>query len=154
MLTTLWKRQPRTRLSLSPAFVPGKVGQAFSFDGQSRYVQASDDPRLDPTEEATIDAWSYFNQLPSSSTQQLMVIADKSAFNQDFLLAAGWDKHFHFAIGRQIAFPAGQTTITINVKPLLSPDSAGKSRSRASSIEERLHFRQSRRRVGVRLRFK
>ena len=91
--------------NLAPAIVPGKVAQAFSFDGQSRYLQAGADPKLDPTEEATIDAWVYFNQLPSASGQPVMMIADKSSFGRDFLLDAEPDNKFHFSIGtgRKIA---------------------------------------------------
>src|SRR5438309_1575202 len=91
--------------NLAPAIVPGKVAQAFSFDGQSRYLQAGADPKLDPTGEATIDAWVYFNQLPSASGQPVMMIADKSSFGRDFLLDAEPDNKFHFSIGtgRKIA---------------------------------------------------
>ena len=85
--------------NLAPAIVPGKVAQAFSFDGQSRYVQAAEDPKLDPTEEATVDAWVFFNQLPSASGNAVMVIADKSDFGRDFLLDAESDNRFHFSIG-------------------------------------------------------
>src|SRR5436853_3656615 len=62
--------------NLAPAIVPGKVAQAFSFDGQSRYVQAAEDPKLDPTEEATVDAWVFLNQLPSASGYPAIAIAD------------------------------------------------------------------------------
>src|SRR5437016_6293755 len=85
--------------NLAPPIVPGKVAQAFSFDGQSRYVQAAEDPKLDPTEEATLDAWVFFNQLPSASGNAAMVIADKSDFGRDFLLDAESDNRFHFSIG-------------------------------------------------------
>jgi hypothetical protein len=85
--------------ALPPAFAPGKVAQAFSFDGQSQHVQASDDPKLDPTEEATVDAWVFFNQLPSASGRQVMMIADKSDFGADFLLDVEADNRFHFSIG-------------------------------------------------------
>src|SRR5438309_1728936 len=85
--------------NLAPAIVPGKVAQAFSFDGQSRYVQAAEDPKLDPTEEATVDAWVFLNQLPSASGNAAMVIADKSDFGRDFLLDAEPDNRFHFSIG-------------------------------------------------------
>src|SRR5207237_3075381 len=66
--------------NLAPDIVPGKVAQAFSFDGQNRYVQAAEDPKLDPTEEATVDAWVFFNQLPSVSGNAARVLADKTDF--------------------------------------------------------------------------
>src|SRR5437016_234439 len=85
--------------NLAPTIVPGKVAQAFSFDGQSQYVQAAEDPKLDPTEEATVDAWVFFNQLPSSASGKIMMIADKSDCGRDFLLDAEPDDRFHFSIG-------------------------------------------------------
>src|SRR5256885_9982554 len=59
--------------NLAPAIVPGKVAQAFSFDGQSRYVQAGADPKLDPTEEAPVDALVHFHQLPTASGRIIVV---------------------------------------------------------------------------------
>src|SRR3989442_8460012 len=85
--------------ALPTSFAQGKVARAFSFDGQGQYVQAAEDPKLDPTEEATIDAWVFFNQLPSASGNTAMVIADKSDFGRDFLLDAEPDNRFHFSIG-------------------------------------------------------
>jgi len=38
-------------------YVPGKVDQAFSFDGDGDYVDCGDDASLDITSELTIDAW-------------------------------------------------------------------------------------------------
>ena len=39
-------------------FAPGKVGQAFSFDGSSNYVQVADRPELNLTNELTIAFWA------------------------------------------------------------------------------------------------
>jgi hypothetical protein len=39
------------------SFSPGKVGQAFSFDGVSRHVEVADHPALTPESAITIDAW-------------------------------------------------------------------------------------------------
>ncbi len=41
------------------AFAPGKVGQAFSFDGTSAFVQVADAPTLRFTTAMTIEAWIY-----------------------------------------------------------------------------------------------
>jgi concanavalin A-like lectin/glucanase superfamily protein len=40
-------------------FAPGKVGQAFSFDGVDGFVSVADSPGLDPTGALTIDAWVF-----------------------------------------------------------------------------------------------
>ncbi len=85
--------------ALPAPFAAGQVGQAFSFNGQGQYVQGPEDPKLDPTEEATIDAWVFFNQLPAASGSPAMMIADKSDFGQDFALDAEPDNRFHFSIG-------------------------------------------------------
>ena len=39
------------------AFAPGKVGQAFSFDGLDDFVVVSDSASLDLTDQFTLDAW-------------------------------------------------------------------------------------------------
>src|SRR5437588_3708094 len=86
------------------AFVQsGKVAQAFSFDGQKQYVQGPDDPKLAPLEEASVDAWVFFNELPSVRSN-LMMIVDKSSFGNDFLLDAETDNKFHFSVlnGRKV----------------------------------------------------
>src|SRR5438552_8023725 len=80
------------------AFVQsGKVAQSFSFDGQKPYVQGPDDPKLAPLEEASVDAWVFFNELPSVRGN-LMMIVDKSSFGNDFLLDAETDNKFHFSV--------------------------------------------------------
>lgn len=43
------------------AFVAGKVGQAFSFDGAGDYVTIPDHPSLNPTAAITVDAWIFSN---------------------------------------------------------------------------------------------
>ncbi len=40
-------------------FAPGKVGQAFSFNGSSAYVEVSDSPSLQFTNAMTIEAWLH-----------------------------------------------------------------------------------------------
>jgi hypothetical protein len=40
-------------------FAPGKVGQAFSFDGRNSYVRIADRPNLHFTNAMTIEAWVY-----------------------------------------------------------------------------------------------
>ena len=40
-------------------FAPGKVGQAFSFDGTNSYIEIADNPNLHFTNAITIEAWIY-----------------------------------------------------------------------------------------------
>ncbi len=40
-------------------FAPGKVGQAFSFDGVRSHVQVPDNPNLRFTDAMTMEAWLY-----------------------------------------------------------------------------------------------
>jgi uncharacterized repeat protein (TIGR01451 family) len=47
----------------SAGFAAGEVGQAFSFDGLSQYVDVPTSASLNPTESITCEAWIYQNQL-------------------------------------------------------------------------------------------
>ncbi len=40
-------------------YASGKVGQAFSLNGTSSYVEAPDSPALNPTQQLTLDAWAF-----------------------------------------------------------------------------------------------
>jgi len=40
-------------------FAPGKVGQAFSFNGTSSYIRIADNPSLHFTSRMTVEAWIY-----------------------------------------------------------------------------------------------
>jgi hypothetical protein len=53
------------------SFVPGEVGQAFSFDGTTGYVQIPSSPALQPLTAISIDAWVYptaFSTTPPNSS--------------------------------------------------------------------------------------
>ncbi|NPV08339.1 MAG: LamG domain-containing protein [Anaerolineae bacterium] len=84
-------------------FAPGRVGEAFHLDGVSQYVLIPDstanlDPNpLDPTVEATLDAWVYFDQRPSD-VGHIMTIVAKSGMGRDLDLQAETDDRFHFFV--------------------------------------------------------
>ncbi|MFL6209710.1 MAG: LamG-like jellyroll fold domain-containing protein [Pyrinomonadaceae bacterium] len=82
---------------LDSPFAPGKVAQAFSLDGLGRYALFPNDPAQDPTAEATVDAWVFFNQTPSAAGHIMSIIA-KSDFGRDLDLQAEQDNLFHFYV--------------------------------------------------------
>jgi hypothetical protein len=82
---------------LDSPFAPGKVAQAFSLDGLGRYAQFPNDPAQDPTAEATVDAWVFFNQTPSAAGHIMSIVA-KSDFGRDLDLQAEQDNLFHFYV--------------------------------------------------------
>lgn len=45
------------------SFAPGKVGQAFSFNGSASYIRVADNPSLHCTNALTIEAWVYPSSL-------------------------------------------------------------------------------------------
>jgi Ca2+-binding RTX toxin-like protein len=49
-------------------FVPGLVGQAFSFDGIDDYIRVPNHPSLSPTEGLTIEAWVNFASTDGAHT--------------------------------------------------------------------------------------
>src|SRR5581483_4854598 len=56
-------------------FAPGEVGQAFSFDGSTAYVQVQSSPPLQPASAITVGAWVYMTGLPPA--QHLSCILTK-----------------------------------------------------------------------------
>lgn len=40
-------------------YAPGKVGQAFDFDGQTSFIEIANNPNLNPTGSFTIECWIY-----------------------------------------------------------------------------------------------
>lgn len=76
----------------------GMVGQCFSFDGVDDYISVPSDPSIDPTTEATLEAWVYFNQLPSAAGH-IMEIMAKSGFNTDLDILANTNDRVYFYVG-------------------------------------------------------
>ena len=79
-------------------FATGLVGQAFSLNGTDAYVQASANVAQDPTTAGSLDAWVFFNQLPSVAGHPMQVIA-KGGVGTDFEIGADTDDLFKFYIG-------------------------------------------------------
>ena len=103
-------------------FAPGKVGQAFSLNGSSAYVQAPAIAAQDPTEAGSLDAWVYLNQ-----TGQDMSIIVKGGGGTDFNLQVfnrdGLDR-FYFQVG-----PGGSSSL-----PSTTIVQAGQSVSRCWNV--------------------
>jgi hypothetical protein len=53
-------------------FAPGVVGEAFSFDGVSKYVQVPDNSSLDPTNAMTVEGWFFPNALQVQNVVSLL----------------------------------------------------------------------------------
>lgn len=85
-----------------PAFVPGKVGMALSFDGKDDFVECADQPSLNPSQALTICAWVR--------PESWLKLAD----SQDYLLSKDdWARGSHgfvlrFAFGGQLDLTLGQ----------------------------------------------
>jgi Concanavalin A-like lectin/glucanases superfamily len=93
-------------------FAAGKVGQAFSFNGVNQFVQVPDASSLDPTAEATLDAWVKFNQLPSAAGH-IMQIAAKAGVGRDLDLQAETDNKFHFFVAAGGSSAVVSTTVIV-----------------------------------------
>ena len=78
-------------------FAPGKVAQAFSFNGTSAYVQAPAVSAQDPTTAGSMDAWVFFNQVPSAAGHPMEIIA-KGGNGTDFEIGTDTDNKFKFYI--------------------------------------------------------
>ncbi|MBI5757713.1 MAG: tandem-95 repeat protein, partial [Planctomycetales bacterium] len=90
-------------------FATGKVGSAFRLDGQNDYVEIPTSSDLDPITAATLDAWVYFDQLPSVAGHT-MTIVGKSP-NLD--LQADQDNRFHFLLANSGFRVASIATIQV-----------------------------------------
>lgn len=76
----------------------GKWDGALHFDGDGDYVNCGNDETLDPTEAATIEAWVFLDQLPSTAGH-IMEIASRSGSGTDLDLQIETDNRFKFFVG-------------------------------------------------------
>ncbi len=89
-------------------FAPGRVGQAFSFDGVDDYVMVPSSAALDPTATASLVAWVYFDQLPSVAGH-FMYVAGKSGGGTDLDIQAQTDNRLYFYVAA--GFYVASTTV-------------------------------------------
>jgi hypothetical protein len=87
----------------------GKMWSALGFDGLDDYVDCGDNETLDPTQEATIEAWVKFDQLPSVAGH-IMAISGRSGGGTDLDVQAEPDNRLKFYIGPGV-FVASSTVI-------------------------------------------
>lgn len=79
------------------AYVSGKVGQAFSLNGSTSYVQVASTAANDPTTSGSLSAWVKLTSLPSAS--HVMQIIGKGGDGKDFDLQINKDNKFYFYVG-------------------------------------------------------
>jgi hypothetical protein len=98
-------------------FAPGKVGQAFSFDGVTSYVRIPDNPSLHLTNALTIEAWVY----PTSAGSYYNIVSKWNLpdwLQTSYTTALGPDGRLGFGVcasGDQSITPPVSTTSTNSV---------------------------------------
>ena len=85
------------QLKNGATFATGRVGQAFNLDGVDDYVEVAHSPELDPTAEATMEAWVNLAETPSRDHK--MDIMSKTAPGRGLGLSATTDDRFYFYVG-------------------------------------------------------
>jgi hypothetical protein len=63
------------------SFVPGEVGQAFSFDGATGYVQIPSSSVLQPPSAISIDAWVYPTAFPPPTDPASVIVSKYDSAN-------------------------------------------------------------------------
>jgi len=94
----------------SASYSGGEVGQGFTFNASSDYVQIPDSPSLNPTNELTIDAWVYLN---GDNGNYMIVGKDDQFENRQYLLSVSPEGTFSGAIGiyNGAVYPIESTTV-------------------------------------------
>jgi hypothetical protein len=102
-------------------FAPGKVAQAFSFDGVDDYVQVADSPAISVTGSLTIDAWVNFTSYPTDNN--FSAIVSKWATNENakhsYFLGINRDGNLRLIVGSADGYSSvmtsGFNTVPLNV---------------------------------------
>jgi hypothetical protein len=74
----------------------GVVGQAFSFDGSTGYIQITNNSDLNPTNALSIESWIYLNEFDGNHS---IIRKDGECGNRQFLLTVGPNQKFRAHIG-------------------------------------------------------
>jgi hypothetical protein len=82
-------------------FAPGKVGQAFSFDGVDDFVQVEDSPAISVTGSLTIDAWVNFTSFPTDNNFSAIVSKWATSENakHSYFLGINSEGNLRLAVG-------------------------------------------------------
>ena len=78
---------------------PGRVGQAFVFDGVSSRVAVPDADSLKITGSLTIDAWVNVRSIPTALWGLILFRGDNRPNLDPYFLGVGFDGNVHFEIG-------------------------------------------------------
>lgn len=99
-------------------FVPGMVGQAFSFDGVDDFVEVPEDGSLDLNGDFTIDAWVRPNELSGSIPRP--IVSKYSFAGQNWPYTA-WELSARNDGNVQFGVLCGATTLsTVTTNPVVS----------------------------------
>jgi len=105
-------------LANSPAFAPGKVGQAFAFDGVNQSVVVPDHPSLNPTLELTLECWFFAHAYPPSWGWDLLSKDGEYAGPRQYLLTIGPAPHYgltpHVGVPGGFFNFVGNTSVTLS----------------------------------------
>ncbi len=86
-------------------FAPGKVGQAFSFDGVNAFVDIPDSANLNPSSSFTIEGWFLIDPNAPGNAGDLATLASKSSGSSQ---EGGWfllfDDRTQFGLSKALRF--------------------------------------------------
>ena len=96
----------------NPVYVPGKVGQAFQFDGTSS-VEIPDRPSFNPTSAITVEGWVYATSYPNLAYD--LISKDGESYDRQFILTLDAAHQFRAHIGVPgLVYFNGGTTVLLN----------------------------------------
>ena len=71
------------------AFAPGRVGQAFGFNGTNSYINVPSSPALKPTGPFTVEGWVNYNMLTDASGDAIITKGQDAEAAMDWSLVIG-----------------------------------------------------------------
>lgn len=104
----------------APAYVAGKVGNAFSFDGTGRHIEVPDASALNPTNAISMDMWVYVTG--GQGTERDILSKDGETFERQYIVTASSLNRFRAHIGvpssaalvSKIHYVDGTTPVVLN----------------------------------------